>query len=56
MGRSKSSKSDRISCSAAISNIGTSSSGTSNSIYSNIPKSITLYRYSPENIPHEVLR
>lgn len=56
MGRSKSSKSDRISSSAAIADSGISNSGTFNSVSSNNPKGITLYRYSPENIPQEVLK
>jgi uncharacterized protein len=50
MGRSKGRKSDHISSNAAISN-----SDISSSVSSNNPK-VTLYRYSPENIPHEVLK
>ena len=50
MGNSKGSKPDNISCSAAI-----SISGTSISVSSNNPK-VTLYRYSPENIPQKVLK
>jgi len=56
MGRSKGSKSDRISSGAAISNSDISSSDVPNIVFSNNPKRITLYRYSPENMPHEVLK
>ena len=57
MGSSKGIKSDRISSSAAISNNSISGGiSISNSFSSNNPKGITLYRYSPENVPHEVLK
>lgn len=60
MGRSKEGikegiKSDHINSNAAISNSDISSC-ISNNVPSSTLKGITLYRYSPENIPHEVLK
>ncbi len=55
MGKSRGSKSDRISNSSAFNSV-TSGRDTSSIVSSSNPKGITLYRYSPENIPHEVLK
>jgi len=56
MGSSKGIKSDRISSSVAISNSSISGGiSISNGASSNNPK-VTLYRYSPENVPHDILK
>ncbi|AKB30679.1 TPR domain protein, putative component of TonB system [Methanosarcina siciliae T4/M] len=50
MERSKSNMSDRINCNSSI------AVSTSISVSSNNPKGTTLYRYSPENVPPEILK
>ncbi|HIH93211.1 TPA: winged helix-turn-helix transcriptional regulator [Methanosarcina acetivorans] len=50
MERSKGTMSDCINCNSSI------AVSTSISVSSNNPKGITLYRYSPENVPPEILK